>query len=900
MITAILLASTLLQLIAAVYALRLIGITKKWIGWMAIALAIFFMAARRSITLFRLLSAETSIPPDPVAEIVALVISVLMLAGIIWIGPLFASMDANRVSLRKSNRALAALSECNQTIIRIEDESELMHEICRIIVETGGYRMAWVGFAQQDVDKSVRPAAQWGFEDGYLEKANITWADTERGHGPTGTAIRSGKPSIARDTQNDPRFRPWREAALARGYSSSIALPVKVNGTIKGALNIYAVEPDAFDEEEIKLLTELAGDLSYALGNLRSRAERHRAEEERRLSEERYIMLFETMQEGFGLHEIICNEHGHPVDYRFLDVNPAFEKQTGLRGAEIVGRTVREVIPEIEEEWIDTYGKVALEREPVEFEMYSRSLGRHYAVEAFSPAEGKFATVFHDITELKLAEDALRASEELYYGITEQSLVGVYLIQDGLFKYVNPAFASIFGYERDELIGKLGPGQLAHEEDRDTVETNIQHRLRGEIDAIRYELRGVRKDGSRIHCEVMGRRVEYQGNPAIIGALVDITERKRHEKAVERQVERLKALREIDLAITGSLDPRLTFNILLAQVTQRMSVDAADILVFDHHTQRLKFAAGSGFHTDALQFTNLKMGEGYAGQAALERRIVHIADMKGAEDGLRNSPLLGQENFASYFAVPLISKGMVRGVMEVFHRAPLAPTQDWLEFLETLAGQAAIAIDNSMLFDELRLANVDLMHAYDSTLEGWALALELRDMETEGHSQRVTELTVRLARNLGIRESNLPHVRRGALLHDIGKMGIPDSILLKPGPLNEEEWEIMRQHPVHAYEMLRHIDYLKPALEIPYCHHEKWDGSGYPRGLNGEDIPLPARIFAVVDVWDALLSDRPYRKAWPEEKVLDYLRQQSGKHFDPKVLEAFLAMAKDIPRPSPS
>ena len=150
-----------------------------------------------------------------------------------------------------------------------------------------------------------------------------------------------------------------------------------------------------------------------------------------------------------------------------------------------------------------------------------------------------------------------------------------------------------------------------------------------------------------------------------------------------------------------------------------------------------------------------------------------------------------------------------------------------------------------------------------------------------------------LARALGVEEETLIHVRRGALLHDIGKMGVPDATLLKPGPLTEEEWGFMRKHPTYAYEMLSPIAYLKPALDIPYCHHEKWDGTGYPRGLKGEEIPLSARAFAIVDVWDALRSDRPYRPGWPEEKVLEHLREQKGKHFDPRVLEAFFQLLKE-------
>jgi len=210
--------------------------------------------------------------------------------------------------------------------------------------------------------------------------------------------------------------------------------------------------------------------------------------------------------------------------------------------------------------------------------------------------------------------------------------------------------------------------------------------------------------------------------------------------------------------------------------------------------------------------------------------------------------------------------------------------------MEALAGQAAIAIDNATLFDDLQRSNVELALAYDTTLEGWSRALDLRDKETEGHTQRVAEMTLKLARAMGFSEDELVQVRRGALLHDIGKMGVPDAILLKPGKLTDEEWEIMRRHPVYAYKLLRPIAYLRPALDIPYFHHEKWDGTGYPRGLKGAQIPLAARLFAVVDVWDALRSDRPYRRGWPEEKVRDHIRSLAGTHFDPQVVEEFLSL----------
>jgi len=359
---------------------------------------------------------------------------------------------------------------------------------------------------------------------------------------------------------------------------------------------------------------------------------------------------------------------------------------------------------------------------------------------------------------------------------------------------------------------------------------------------------------------------------------------------IERQLQRLSALRAIDVAITSSLDLGTTLGLLLDQVTAQLRVDAADILLFDPHLQTLEFATKRGFHSNALEHTRLHLGEGYAGLAALERRLIRVPDLSEAHTNLAVSLERAGERFMTLFAVPLIARGEVRGILEVFHRTLLSPDREWLEFLEILANQAAIAIENVSLFEALQRSNTQLALAYDSTLEGWSRALDLRDKETEGHTLRVTEVTLRLARELGIQGDELVHVRRGALLHDIGKIGVSDRILLKREALTEDEWAIMRQHPVYAYELLSPIEFLRPALDIPYCHHEKWDGSGYPRGLEGEQIPLAARIFAVVDVWDALCSDRPYRPAWTREQAREYLRAQSNRDFEPRVVEAFLKL----------
>ena len=245
----------------------------------------------------------------------------------------------------------------------------------------------------------------------------------------------------------------------------------------------------------------------------------------------------------------------------------------------------------------------------------------------------------------------------------------------------------------------------------------------------------------------------------------------------------------------------------------------------------------------------------------------------------------------SILCVPLKIKDKLIGVIYVDNRARagIFQTQDQA-LITAFADQAAVAIDNAQLFDDLQAKNRELEEAYQATLEGWVSALDMRDKETEGHTQRVTVLTQRLARAMGVDDAQMVHITRGALLHDIGKMAIPDSILLKPGALTEEERELIKQHPKYAYDMLKTIDFLRPAIDIPHYHHEKWDGSGYPDGLQGEEIPFPARIFPVIDVWDALTSNRPYRKGLPHEEVKARIKADAGSHFDPQVVEAFLAM----------
>lgn len=587
---------------------------------------------------------------------------------------------------------------------------------------------------------------------------------------------------------------------------------------------------------------------------------------------------------------------------RIAFCNPAFAELLDAQPNQLMGQSLMDYV----DEWarhslqhqltLGKSGQVARREVPLLTAKGNRKV-LHVTTSQRLTAEGEHKGVFMaaiDITERVRTEQALDRSERLYRALFEHANDAILLLNlEGVYIAANPKAADLFGCPMSEVIGKSIKDFTLPEEYEGALQVH-KAVLDGAITPP-YECNLLRKDGSRLSVEVNVSLVrDPSGKPLYIQDILrDISERQQREKRIRLQVQRLKAIRDIDRAITSSLDLRQTIDVLLAQTVKQLNVDAADILLYNPQEQTLEVAFRRGFHTGALRHTHLKLGEGYAGRAALEQRIIYVPNLAETPGDLSRATLLAMEGFSTYYAVPLIAKGQLKGVLEIFCRTPLQPDPEWEEFLESLASQAAIAIDNAELFRDLQRSNEELMQAYEFTLEGWAKALELRDRETEGHCQRVTETTLRLGQAMGMGKEELVDLRRGALLHDIGKMGIPDSILLKRGPLSEEEWETMRQHPIYAYQMLSTTPYLRRALDIPYCHHEKWDGSGYPRGLKGEEIPLAARIFAVVDAWDALNTNRPYRRARSKEAALEEIRAQAGKHFDPKVVETFFRLIQE-------
>jgi len=501
--------------------------------------------------------------------------------------------------------------------------------------------------------------------------------------------------------------------------------------------------------------------------------------------------------------------------------------------------------------------------------------------------------VLTDISERKRAEEDLSLSKaQLLANLNNTPNVAIqWYDKDGHVLYWNPASESMYGWEAIEVIGKT-LDQLIHTPEEQAEFMSILAKVQETGEPFGpYEARIHHKKNTTGW--VLATIFSIPMNNEQIGFAcmdVDITERKLAEEQTQKQLRRLNALHTVDMAINSGANIEITLEVLLNQALALLNVDAADILLYNQTTQTLELAAERGFQSSNTHPLYQRLGDFYAGQVISQRSTLHIQNLMEAGKQLKRTLLLAGEAFIDYVGVPLIAKGQVKGVLEVFQRSPLVFKAEWFNFLEVLGGQAAIAVDNSQLLQGMQRSTMEIIVAYDATIEGWSHAMDLRDKETEGHTQRVTTLTLNLARAFGIREADIIHIQRGGLLHDIGKIGVPDGILLKPDKLTDAEWEIMRQHPAFAYNMLAPISYLKNAIDIPYCHHEKWDGTGYPRKLKGEEIPIAARLFAIADVWDALTSDRPYRKAWSKEKTIAYIKEQSGSHFDPQIVAVFLNM----------
>ena len=646
-----------------------------------------------------------------------------------------------------------------------------------------------------------------------------------------------------------------------------------------------------------------SGKVTSVVTTARDITERKLAQEALVNSELKFRRLIASSTEGV----VISDEQGIVIEW-----NESQEQITGLPREEVIGLPIWDVLFHLSEPEhkmpvfyeilrssieATLHGEHPLSTEVAVEHQFIHPDGTQRTVESRTfpiPTERGYmiGSINHDITRRKQSNEQLR----LQNLALEAALNGIVIADHGgVIQWVNPAFTVVTGYDSQESIGRSINFLFSGTQDPAIHQNMWQTVQAGKV--WKGEIINQRKDGTLYNEDMTITPVRAGGSEIthLIAIKQDISERKQTDIKIQKQIQHLIALRAVDTAINASLDLRVTLNVLLEHLVAQLEIHATGILLINPHTQMLEYTASRGFRTAAPQHIHLRLGEGPAGQAALRRRTIQINNLAEEDSGIRMPFQLTTEGFVTCFSIPLISKGRVVGVLETFHRNHFNAEPEWLELLEAYATQAAIAIDNAQILEELQRSNTELSLAYDATIEGWSRALDLRDKETEGHSRRVTLLTLRLARNMGVTDADLVHIRRGALLHDIGKVSISDSILLKPGPLTAEEMAIMRKHPVHAYELMSTIVFLRPSLDIPYYHHEKWDGSGYPRGLKGNEIPLAARIFAVVDVWDALLSARPYRPPMSRKDAFQYVVENKGTHFDPRVVDEFIRILEENP-----
>jgi PAS domain S-box-containing protein/putative nucleotidyltransferase with HDIG domain len=714
---------------------------------------------------------------------------------------------------------------------------------------------------------------------------------------------------------------PDTECILLTGYASQSSAIEAINASV------YAYFQKPFDIDQLVLSIRRAG-------------EKRLAEQARRESEERFRVIFENANDAF---------HIDNADDKILEVNSRMCALMGYSRAELLQMHVADLqAPEMRQPGNVIKNELARHGSAIFEGLNLHRDGRRIPVEiSFGqidlPSGKLYVSILRDISERKQAEENLahqaeelrlrneeldrlyRASESLISSTPfnlqtlAQTIVGVILREFG------QANCSVFLVQKDsnELSRLAAGGSYADQVNKvkltaegaglvplaiRTGQVINSPDVRGtpvyipDWEAARAELTIPLQIGAQIIGAIDIQSSEPNAFNSsderfmaiFAGRAALVLEHARLFVETQGRLQNLISLRTVDQAISSSFDLRSTLGILLDQVIEQLQVDAADVLVFNPVTQTFQYSIGQGFHTQPVQHPDIQLDDDYAGRAARERRTIVVQNLEKDPGRSARSEDFTREGFTSYIGIPLIAKGQVKAVLEIFHLALLELDQERNDFLEMLAGQAAIAIDNAELFEKLQSSNVVLMMAYDETIEGWSRAMDLRDEETEGHAQRVTQITLKLAGAMGLGIDDMDYIRWGALLHDIGKMGVPDSILHKPGPLSEEEWVLMRKHPQLAYDMLAPIVYLHPAIDIPYCHHEKWDGTGYPRRLEGEQIPLAARIFAVVDVYDALISDRPYRKAWSRAKAMEYIHEQSGRYFDPQVVEKFSTMHLNV------
>lgn len=646
-----------------------------------------------------------------------------------------------------------------------------------------------------------------------------------------------------------------------------IGVPLKVENKTIGVMGAQTYSPGVrYEAKEEQILTFVSNQIAMAI-------DRKRSDQALRDSQKRNELLVAASSDAI---------FAETLEGDFLDFNDIATQMYGYTREELFKLKVHDLIPKEMAANHPNYIQWELDQGGDLHDILNvRKDGSVFPVDvsvrqAITEQGPVLISYVRDITEQKMAAQVIIESEEKFRALAENSAAGIFIHSGGKNIYVNPMWSMLTEYPVLELLQKkpidlVDPSIHRHEKEK------LAARLRGEKVPDRFEFNIVTRSGEKRVIDLNITSIKFEDKNAIMGTAIDITTRRQREHELEVIAQMSEALR-ISILRTDVLETSIS------KVSEILKIDGAYIAMVDEQTEEIIMHKAMGIWMP-IEGTVLQRGEGLGGHI-ISTGEIYVNQQPQTDPYVVRPDLVS--SMASIAGVPLITNGRTIGTLVVGSKHRLLENE--ISLLKAIGDFTASALHRAELFEHSSLQARELKQAYNSTLEGWALALELRDKETQGHSVRIANLTLKLARRMGIPESEMEKIRRGALLHDIGKLGVPDTVLLKHSTLTPDEWAIMQKHPDYAHEMLSQLKDFKDSIDIPYCHHEWWDGSGYPRGLEGEEIPLPARIFCIVDVWDALTSDRPYRDAWNKEEALAHIINQAGTHFDPHVVNEFIQM----------
>ncbi len=760
------------------------------------------------------------------------------------------------------------------------------------------------------------------------------------GEGLSGRVAQSGEVMMVSD------YKTWNgQADIYKDspFRRVLGAPLKVKENVIGVINVTDdAKTGSYTPDQVRLVSLFADQAAIAVENARlldnlqhELNERKQAEQSLRSTQTFLDNVLRAVPLGIGVYNIKTRQMEFDNELNSVYSGSNRAKFNNLSDLELWAM----VHPDDRQRRVDFMQqlKSLQDGEVREIEIRRKNvnedwrwyLHRYYVFERDQTGEiQKLLTVIEDVTERKFAEQALQHQLKELISLHEIARAGIQADSiDGLISFITTEISASFYPENfgflilDETLEFLTPHPSYRGIDvaiprkvgvddclsgevvltgkpirLGNVKTNpkyyeVTHSIQSELCVpikVGEKILGVINTESSLenhfteNDERLLTTIAGQTGIAIERIRLFESERKRRQEA--------ETLRQATAALSTSLDLDQVLESMLKSLKQVVPYDSAAVFLREGEFLYIRVVEGIE-EAEELLSQSFPADDALFQEMALSSKPVILAD---AQKDPRFKMWGNTSYTRGWLSVPLIWRENIIGFITLDSRVPAAYSQEEAALAQAFAHQAAAAIENARLFEGLENSLLDLNQAYESTIEGWSRAMDLRDKETEGHTLRVTKMTVQLAEKMGITGKDLIHIRYGALLHDIGKLGVPDRILLKPDALTAEEWVIMRRHPVYAHQMLSGVEYLQPSLDIPYRHHERWDGSGYPGGLKGEEIPLSARLFAVVDVWDALTSDRPYRPAWTSQEALEYIIACSGKHFEPYVVEKFLEIIQPV------